>query len=245
AHCEIPLHYAGFEIAPNDLKAALLLTAEREFVGLNITIPHKRAAAMLCDELDGFAAAIGAVNCLRFDHGKLIGRNTDGPGFARAIAEEFGVELGGLRVLLLGAGGGAGRAIAHECARARCAKLVLANRDETKARDLAQQLAAEAIRWSDDAFASALAEVDLVVNATPLGMKDTDEPLIDATLLRRDLLVYDIIYEPVRTRLLDDAANAGARIGNGLSMLLHQGALSFEQWFDRAAPIDVMRAALA
>jgi shikimate dehydrogenase len=189
----------------------------------------------------------------------MSGLNTDGPGFSRAIREEFSVDLRDLRVLLLGAGGGAGRAVALQCASEHCERLVLVNRTFEKAKDLADELRPlfqkarvfgpvarlEAIDWNDAALRFQIANTDLVVNATALGLKHFDESVLPASLLAPHLLVYDTIYEPARTRLLAAAADAGARGADGLSMLLHQGALSFEHWFDREAPLGVMRAALA
>lgn len=257
--CGIEMQYARFQIAAEELERALHLFAENNFVGVNLTIPHKQAAFVLMDEVDDFAGAARAVNCVRFADGKLIGFNTDGPGFSRALRNEFSVDLRDLRVLLLGAGGGAGRAIAWQCAREGCERLVLVNRNHEKALELARELRPlfqearvlgrvaliEAAEWTDAALRFQIANTDLVINATPLGMKRSDAPVLASALLAPHLIVYDTIYEPPRTPLLDAAAVAGARGANGLSMLLHQGAAAFEFWFDRDAPIDVMRAALA
>ncbi|MFL6540869.1 MAG: shikimate dehydrogenase [Chthoniobacterales bacterium] len=258
-HCGIKMRYGRFQIAPNELQTALRLMAEGDFVGVNLTIPHKRAAVAMMDELDDSARRAAAVNCVRFRDGKMIGLNTDGPGFSRAIRNEFAVDLRDLRVLLLGAGGGAGRAIALQCAGEDCERLVLVNRTFEKAKELASELRPffqqarvlgpvarlEAVEWNDASLRFQIANTDLVVNATAVGLKQCDASVLSPSLLAPHLLVYDTIYEPARTRLLAAAANAGARCANGLSMLLHQGTLSFEHWFDREAPLDVMRAALA
>ena len=154
--------------------------------------------------------------------------------------------------------GGAGRAIAVQCARENCERLVLVNRKFEKARALAQELATyfrsdrlvgpaerlEAIPHQESALKEQLAKTDLVINATSIGMRRADPPLIPAGLLTPNLLVYDTVYASGKTRLIEDAEAAGARVANGLSMLLHQGALSFEIWFGRAAPLDIMREAL-
>ncbi|HEX8280855.1 MAG TPA: shikimate dehydrogenase, partial [Chthoniobacterales bacterium] len=252
----LEMQYARFLIAPDELERALRLAAERNFVGANLTIPHKHAAASLVDELDDFARAAGAVNCVRIEDGKLIAFNTDGPGFSRAIRSEFSVDLRDLRVLLLGAGGGAGRAIAVQCAREGCERLVLVNRTFDKAKGLAHELRGyfqearvlgpvariEAVEWNEAALRFQIGHTDLLVNATSLGMKRSDPAVLPAALLAPHLMVYDTIYQPPRTPLLSAAADAGARGANGLSMLLHQGALSFERWFERDAPLDAMRA---
>jgi len=228
------------------------------FIGANVTTPLKAAALATVDEADGYARRCGSVNTVVVQDDRLLGFNTDGPGLARAIREEFFVDLRDLRVVLLGAGGGAGRAIAVQCAMESCERLVLVNRTVEKARRLASELApffrsdrlvgpverVQAIGFDEAALREQLAHADLVINATSVGMRRTDAPLIPPALLTPNLMVYDTVYASGRTRLLEDASAAGARCANGLGMLLHQGALSFEIWFNRPAPLDVMRRAL-
>ena len=254
----IEARYAAFHIRADELEEALRFLRTHNFIGVNLTLPHKVAAAALVDELDPFAREVGAVNTIRLEGDKLIGFNTDGPGFARAIRHEFSVDVRDLRVLLLGAGGGVGHAIARQCAREGCERLVLVNRTLEKAKMLADTLRPsfsdarvlgpvarlEAVEWKDAALRFQIANVDLVVNATPLGMKRADPPVLAESLIAPHLLIYDTIYTPPRTQLLHSAAQAGARGANGLSMLLYQGALAFEIWFGRDAPIDAMRSAL-
>ncbi len=241
--CGLEMRYAAFHILPNELSEAFSLLPARGFVGINLTLPHKARAAELVHDLDPFAREVGAINTIRVEDGGLTGFNTDGAGFERAIREEFSEELRDLRVLLFGAGGGAGRAIAEQCARAGCQRLVLVNRDYAKAETLASKLGAEAIRW-EAASQSAMEKIDLLVNATPLGLNPSDPPIVSVTVLSPRMMVYDTIYNPARTPLLETASEAGGRGANGLSMLLHQGALSFAIWFNRDAPIEAMRAAL-
>ena len=205
----------------------------------------------------------GGVNTIVVESGKLLGFSTDGPGLVRAIRSDFGVDIRDLRVMILGAGGGAGRAIAVQCAVEGATRLVLVNRTFDRAQALAAELAPdfietrvtgplmrlEAIPWEEPALARQLPFVDLIVNATPFGMSTAAPELrrvspIPASLLRPNHLVYDTVYTATRTPLLMAAEESGARVANGLSMLLHQGALSFEIWFSRPAPIEVMRAAL-
>jgi shikimate dehydrogenase len=255
----IDSRYAAFHIREDELEEALRLLPACNFLGVNLTLPHKVAAARLVDELDAFAREVGAVNTVRVDGDKLIGFNTDGPGFARAIRQEFAVDLRDLRVLLLGAGGGVGHAIARQCAREGCERLVLVNRTFDKAKALAETLRPffteprvlgpvarlEAVEWKEAALRFQIANVDLVVNATSVGMERSDPPVLAESLIVPHLMVYDTIYAPPRTRVLQAAAEAGARGANGLSMLLHQGALAFELWSNRDAPIEIMRAALS
>jgi shikimate dehydrogenase len=251
-------HYARFQIRAEELRESLEFIRRLNFVGVNLTLPHKTDALALMDEIDETARKCGAINTVLREGEKLVGFNTDGPGFLHAIRSEFSVDLRDLRVLLLGAGGGAGRAIAVQCALENCERLVLVNRTLEKAQNLAKELAPyfagsrvlgpvarlQAIPWDETLLRFQLANTDLVINATPVGMKRSDPPLLSASLLAPHLMVYDTIYAPARTPLLAAAADAGALGANGLSMLLHQGALSFEIWFGRKAPLDVMRAAL-
>jgi shikimate dehydrogenase len=250
--------YAKFDCPPERLAEAVALARRAGFLGLNLTIPHKFEALELCTALDDTARQLGAVNTLLFEGETITGFNTDGPGLVRAIREAFAFDLRDLRVMILGAGGGAGSAAALQCALEKCPRLVLVNRTETKAQDIARRARillrsdrlegpedpVTVIPWDDRALREQLARTDLVLNATSLGMKRTDPRLIPAALLTPDLLVYDMVYRPSVTRLLEDARAAGARTANGLSMLLHQGALSLEIWLNRPAPLEAMRRAL-
>ncbi len=254
----IDLRYAAFQIAPNELAEALKLLRDLGFIGLNLTVPHKIAALSLVDEVEERARQIGAINTIVFRHGRSLGWNTDAPGFARAIREVFSVDLRDLRVLLLGAGGGAGRAVAWQCAWENSERLVLVNRTFEKAQALARDLAGhfsgprvlgpearlEATRAEASALRKQLSRIDLVINATTLGANQSDPLPLARELLAPHLMIYDLVYSETITPLLAAAEAAGARGANGLMMLLHQGALAFELWFDRPAPLAAMRAAL-
>jgi shikimate dehydrogenase len=255
----IDAQYVKIHVRPDEPPAAFRALPAAGFLGTNVTIPHKAAALATVDEADDYARASGAVNTVLVEGERLLGFNTDGPGFVRAIREEFLCDIRDLRVMILGAGGGAGRAIAVQCALERCERLVLVNRTVEKARALAAELAPHfrsdrllgpaerlaAIPHENAALAAELAHIDLVVNASSVGMKRSDPVLLPQSFLTPNLMVYDAIYAGGKTRLVEDAEQAGARAANGLSMLLHQGALSFEIWFNRPAPLEVMRAALA
>jgi len=256
--CGIAARYCRLHIRPDELGEALSLLPKANFIGTNLTIPHKAAAMELMDEVDEHARKIGVVNTVVVDNGRLIGFNTDGPGIVRAVRAEFGVDIRDLRVMLLGAGGGAGRAIAAQCALENCNRLVLVNRTFEKARQLVGELESffkgprvlgpaarlEAVPWDEKALAAQLANTDLIINATSCGMKRTDPPVLPGSILQPHLMVYDTIYTAHRTPLLAAAEEAGARAANGLAMLLYQGALSFEIWFNRDAPVEAMRAGL-
>jgi shikimate dehydrogenase len=253
----LEMRYARFDIEPSELREALDLIRDLEFIGVNLTVPHKIAALDLIDVADENVRRIGAVNTIKVESGKLRGFNTDGKGFARAIREEFSVDLRDLRILLLGAGGAA-RAIALECATEDCERLVIANRDAAKAAALAKELheffvgprvlgpvaRLQGIGYDEAGLRFQIANADLVVNATPLGLKRGDDPPLPTRLLAPHLMLYDTVYGSGPTALVSSAIEAGARAANGRSMLLHQGALAFEIWFDRSAPIEVMRKAL-
>lgn len=256
--CGIDARYCRLHIHPDELAEALHLLPKANFIGTNLTIPHKAAAMELMNEVDEHARKIGVINTVVVDNGRLLGFNTDGPGIVRAVRAEFGVDIRDLRVMLLGAGGGAGRAIAAQCALENCDRLVLVNRTFDKARQLVGELESffksprvlgpvprlEAVPWDESALAVQLANTDLVINATSCGMKRTDPSVLSASILRPHLMVYDTIYTAHRTPLLAAAEAAGARAANGLAMLLYQGALSFEIWFNRDAPVEAMRAGL-
>jgi len=257
--CEIDLQYARFHIRANELRSALLFLRRLDFVGINLTVPHKIAAFTQIDEADESATRSRAVNTIRLHDEKLIGSNTDGEGFLRAIRTEFSIDLRDLRVMIIGAGGGTGRAIAWQCALENCERLVLVNRTLEKANALVEQLRPffsgprvlgpaariEAVAWDESTMRVQLADIDLIVNATPLGMNPSDPSPVPARLLAPHHIVFDCVYGSSETALLRAAEEAGARGANGLSMLLYQGARSFSIWFDREAPIEAMRAALA
>jgi shikimate dehydrogenase len=256
--CEIDAQYARFHIRPNESRSALRFLRNLEFVGVNLTVPHKIAGLSQIDEADESASRAGAVNTIRLRDKKLVGSNTDGEGFLRAIRTEFSVDVRDLRVMIIGAGGGTGRAIAWQCALENCERLVLVNRTLEKANALADRLRLffmdprvlgpmarlEAIAGEESAIRMQLADTDLIVNATPLGMNSSDPAPIPARLLAPHHMVFDCVYGPSKTALLRAAEQAGARSANGISMLLHQGALSFSIWFNREPPIEAMRKTL-
>ena len=249
----IHARYTRIHVRPEELAEALQLVAQQDFIGVNLTIPHKPAAMALVDAVDGFAARLGAINTVRVEGGGafLRGFNTDAPGFARAVESELGARLGALRVLVLGAGGGAGRAIALQCAAAGCPRLLLVNRTPEKARSLADALRGgptqvETVPWEQAALRNALAEIDLVVNTSALGLKPGDASPLPANLIPPSVQLFDTVYRASGqpTPLEAAAQLAGARAIGGRALLLHQGALSFEYWFGGVAPLEQMRHAL-
>lgn len=257
-HCGIDAQYVRLHLLPSELADAMKQFQENDFLGVNVTIPHKTEIAKLVDHVDPLAERIGAVNTVVFENGETWGFNSDAPGFRQAIRDEFFVDLSDLRIMIVGAGGGAGRAVAIQCAMEHCERLVLVNRTVEKAQELAKELSQDlldervsgpfsrlqAIGFDQRDLEEQLAQVDLIVNATNLGMKRADPDVLPSSLLEPHHLIYDMVYKPQNTRLMENAKAAGARAANGLSMLLWQGAISFEYWFNQTAPVDVMRQGL-
>lgn len=245
----IEARYVRIDIEPGRVAEALSRMRELGFIGCNVTVPHKIEAMAACDEIDHAARQIGAVNTLRFGAGGVQGFNTDGPGFQRAVEEVFDSRLQDLRVMVVGAGGGAGRAIATQCALTGVPRLVLANRTLAKVDDLAARLQpllpVLAMALDDPNLGLQCADCDLIVNTSSLGLQPGDPSILPATYLNKRHLVYDTIYKPPLTPLLQAASQSGARIANGLSMLIHQGALAFSLWFPGENPLPEMRAAMA
>lgn len=248
----INARYIRLEVEPGNIPEAFARMRKLGFIGCNVTVPHKLDAMENCTEVHPDARALGAVNTVRFDEDASRGFNTDGPGFARAIEDDFGVSLGSLKVAIAGAGGGAGQAIATQCVLLGVAKLVLVNRTVAKLgplverlRDLGSDTEIIPLSFEQASLAEHCLDCDLIVNTSSVGLKAGDPSILAAACLKADHLVYDTIYQPPVTPLLALAQAKGCRTSNGLSMLLHQGALAFQHWFPQTDPLAVMRAALA
>jgi shikimate dehydrogenase len=236
--------YLAFEVNPNNLRAAIAGAKAMNFAGLNLTVPHKLLAVDMVDALDASAKKWGAVNTIRFGSDGSVGYNTDADAIVTALREDLKMELSGAKILLLGAGG-AGRTAALKLASENVAELFLVNRTGSKA----EEIAAEIKKLSPSVKVSVgypKAGVDLILNATSLGLKVDDASPLDEKQFsfKQARAVYDMIYRPVETKLLAAAKAAGCRTANGLGMLLHQGAKAFEIWTGQPAPLDVMRRAL-
>jgi shikimate dehydrogenase len=251
--CGIDAQYVRVQIPAGSVGRAFRLFADHGFIGINVTIPHKFEALEAVDVVEPLARQLGAVNTVAIRDGRLHGFNSDGPGFLRAVHEALGVNVRDLRVLILGAGGGAGRAVAVQCAIEKCQRLVLVNRTQKKSESLAADIQAtggtqnvSAVPWDKEALGKVLREVDLIVNGTSLGMKSEDEPLLPVGSLLPQHRVFDMVYRAggQLTSLGAAARAAGSAYADGSTLLLHQGAISFEYWFDRPAPIAEMRAGL-
>jgi len=255
--------YLACDVDPARLREAIMGATTMGFVGLNLTVPHKLLAVELVDELDRSAREWGAVNTVRFEGEsatgiwkpvrefaetpakvRSVGFNTDADAIIQSLGEDLGFMPKGKRVLVLGAGG-AGRVAALRLAAAGVAELFLENRTRSKASEVAGEVQK---RFPRVKTATGYPEgpVDLLLNATSLGLRSDDPLPVDHSKFRleRARAVYDMIYRPAETALLKEAKAAGCRIANGLGMLLYQGAGALELWTGQKPPITVMRDAL-
>lgn len=218
--------------------------------GVSVTIPHKVAIVPMLDEIDPTARRIGSVNTVVIDHGRLAGYNTDASGALRALGDA-GVVLEDQGVVLLGSGGAA-RAIAFGLAdRTKPRRLTILGIDEGERRALVRDLQAQTGlevaegRLDEQRVRGAVADAQVLVHCTPVGMHpQVEQSVVPKDALHRGLAVMDIVYNPLETRLLREAREAGCRTVRGLEMFLNQAAGQFELWTRRAAPTDVMRAVL-
>jgi len=256
--------YLAFEVHPDNLRDAIAGAKAMRFSGLNLTVPHKLLAMQIVDELDESSKTWGAVNTVRFEARDANGKwqplhhfsepvageirsqgfNTDSDGIARSLREDLGLKLAGLKVLLIGTGG-AGQVAALRLAVENVSELYLVDYMAAKAEAVAQEIRKRHPRVKV-ATGFPKGEMDLLLNATPIGLKAGDPSPLDEKqfALRQTRAVYDMIYKPAETKLLAAAKAAGCKTSNGLGMLLHQGAAAFEIWTGKPAPIDVMRRAL-
>jgi shikimate dehydrogenase len=239
--------YMALRVPSGALDGAIATGRVLKMAGMNVTHPHKIKILSLLDKLDKSAKLVGAVNTVKNDRGELIGYNTDGTGAVRALKSEAG-ELAGRRVLLLGAGGAA-RAIAFSLVK-EGAELNIANRTTSRAKELTAEIKRSLganvgiINLNRKELSETIKNTDIIINATTIGMHpNVNRTLLTAEMMHKGLIVNDIVYEPLQTRLLTEAKKAGARTVTGLGMLIHQAALSFEIWTGRRAPIKVMTAA--
>ena len=241
--------YLAFEVLPENLRAAIAGAKRMGFVGLNLTVPHKLLAVEMVDVLDDSAKIWGAVNTIRFapDGNGIIrthGFNTDADAITRSLREDLSVELRGAKVLLLGAGG-AGRVAALKLAADGVGELHLVNRTEAKAAAVADEIRTRS-PGVKVGVGYPCAAVDLVLNATSLGLRAEDSLpcAVEKFSLGQTRAVYDMVYRPAETALLHAAKAASCRTANGLGMLLYQGAKALEIWSGQPAPVEIMRCAL-
>ncbi len=239
--------YLALDVAPDKLMQVLPAMKAMGFGGANLTVPLKEIAFRGLEHLDESAKQAGAVNTVSFRDEAIVGYNTDGDGLLRALREAFGTGAGGLSVFVLGTGG-AGRAAALSCARDGAKAVTLFDLDRVRSERVAGEIrtAAKGITVSvlNEAPEAGARAADLIIQATPVGMKPGEAAPLKPDAFRKGQFVYDLIYMYPETLLLMAARKAGAKTANGLGMLLHQGAAAFEIWTGVKPPVKVMRKAL-
>lgn len=224
--------YERIDVAPDDFASFLASLVEQGFIGGNVTIPHKEMAFAAIGEQDEAAKAIGAINTIWAQDGRLLGSNTDAFGFSANLDDKAPQWRNGTRGCVLGAGGAA-RAIVYALIQAGFEEIIVINRNLDRARYLSEAFGPKLrpLGWS--AVDSALDGVDLLINTTSLGMGGMEFPVLPLGRLSADAIVTDIVYTPLRTPLLSQAERAGLKTVDGLGMLLHQAVPGFEKWFGK------------
>ncbi|MBY9013220.1 MAG: shikimate dehydrogenase [Candidatus Lokiarchaeota archaeon] len=246
-HLNLDFIFLAFKVRPAELEMAIQGMRSLGIHGLNVTMPHKNKVINYLDEIDSTVESLNSANTIVNKKGRLLGFSTDGIGAVKAL-QENGVDLSSSKVVLLGAGG-AGRAIAFSIAD-KVKDLIVLNRDIKKVKNLELDLKLKFDKnihyetLSQDSIQKNLRSSDLLINATNVGMGPNSKlSIVDPKLLKSDLTVMDIVYNPLETKLLSDAKIVGAKTINGLEMLIYQGAASFELWTGRKAPIEIMKLA--
>ena len=246
----IDAEYVLRELQPHEVEGAVAEARGPGWLGLGVTAPYKRVVAALCDEVEDDAATIGAVNnVVRSEGGRLVGINTDAPGFRAGVELAAGRSLDGADVVVAGSGGAA-HAVVYACLAAGAATVTIGNRTADTALALAERfhgigrghLAASG--FDDPSFGAALEGADVAVNATTVGMLDPGMT-IDVAALPERATVFDLVYVPAETPLVRAARDRGLRAANGSEMLIAQAALAFERWTGVGGMAGVMRAAVA
>jgi shikimate dehydrogenase len=245
----IDARYELLELEPEAVEVAVTAARGPEFLGLGVTAPYKKVVTNLVDEVESDAARIGAVNnVVRTDDGRLVGINTDAPGFQAGVERAMGRPLTGAAVVVAGAGGAA-HAVVFACLAAGAERVTIGNRTAPAAEELAARMSGvgdgsvSGTGLDDPAFGSAIASADLAVNATTVGMLDPGMTLA-VDLVRPDATVFDLVYVPAETPLVAAARARGLRAANGSEMLIAQAAAAFERWTGVGGMADVMRTAV-
>ncbi|MDO8490521.1 MAG: shikimate dehydrogenase [Dehalococcoidia bacterium] len=247
-HLGLDVRYCAWELPPGEVAGMVQRLRQPEYLGANVTVPYKETLISMVDALADSARLIGAVNTVVNRAGKLEGHNTDAGGFLHALREDGAFEPEGKVALVLGAGGAA-RAICFALAEAGAAAVYITNRTPERAQTLVAVLGKQSatriatLPWSGADLAKRVKECHLIVNCTTMGMRHSyaeGQSPLPAGLIPKGALVFDVIYNPIETPFLKEAAEAGARTLGGLSMLIYQGAASFELWTGQKAPVSVM-----
>lgn len=243
--------YVAFDIDPESIEEAARAIRVMGIRGINITIPHKQTIIPYLDEVSPDAKLTGAVNTVKNENGRLLGYNTDVGGFLRAIREDLDFSPEGNTLFLIGAGGAARAVLSAFCMNGG-AVVYITDIIKDKALELANQFKAnfqnitiETVELDNqNLIEQKLNEADILVNASPAGMDSVGSLDIPLTSLNKNAVVYDLVYKPPDTNLLKEAKQLGHKASGGLSMLLYQGAESFEIWTGENAPVEIMKKAL-
>ncbi len=241
--------YLAFDVPPNDLLYTLKAMRIMGFGGVNLTVPLKEVGFRDIDDLDNSARKLGAVNTVEFTDAGLRGHNTDGAGFLKAIEKEFGLRMDGLSVFILGAGG-AGRAVAITAASRGAYSVAISDVDPEKCARLKREMKifpkckTTIAPSSANELTNAVSGADLVIQATPVGMKEGDRSPLPPEAFSREQKAFDLVYMYPETDFMKTARSAGASAANGLSMLMFQGAVAFRIWTGKEPPAEAMMKAL-
>jgi shikimate dehydrogenase len=228
----IAARYHAFHVEPKHLKDAISGVKALGISGLNVTIPHKTAVIPLLDDVDTAARRIGAVNTIVNENGRLIGYNTDGPGYVRALEEEVNIDIKEKRILMIGAGGAA-RGIYFSLVDRGVKQIDICNRTVSKAKQLIDECdaAVSSTAYSLNEAEERLGDYDILINTTSVGMyPHMEEMPISLANMKEGTVVSDIIYNPLETKWLKEARKRNAIVQNGVGMFVYQGALAFEKW---------------
>lgn len=231
--------YVPFLVHPEYLESAVKAIRALGLSGVNVTVPHKEKVLLFLDEIHEEASFIGAVNTIVNSDGKLTGYNTDGRGFIQSLLES-GISIEAKNIVIIGAGG-ASRAISYYLSQ-KTQTLSLYDIDKEKLEKLVQDLKKIRNNVSRLDDISNIERFQIIINATPLGLKEKDPLPFNVSLLKKEQTVCDLIYK--QTRLLEEASKKGCVTLNGLGMLLWQGVFAFELWTGKKPPVEVMRDAL-
>ncbi len=239
--------YQAWPTSPEELASEVAKLRGKQYLGANVTIPHKVEVIQQLDSIDKMAKDIGAVNTIVNENRTLVGYNTDAYGFIKSLKEGSGIDPSRKRALLLGAGGAA-RAAAYALAQEGVARITIANRTLNRAVSLGDEIRlilSDVLAISTDGsdLLKAASSADIIVNSTSIGMRCSEaegQSLLHSEEIPAWAVVYDMVYNPSETPLMSEARQAGAMVVGGISMLIHQGAAAFLKWTGKDAPIDIM-----
>jgi len=247
----IDAEYRAFEVLPDGLEKFFKGLFENGVKGLNVTVPHKEKCMQFLDSIDPLAVSIGAVNTVAVKGKKLSGYNTDSLGFIEALEKDLGFKASDKRAFVLGSGG-ASKAVCFSLAENGAKEIIITDLFIDKVQLLKDNLKkfypecnVKVIGPKELYTEKDLGNSDILINATPVGLKEEDPVLFKEGSLKKGILVYDLVYNPEKTKLVKMAQEKGIKASGGLGMLLYQGAKSFELWTGKPAPVEIMRKALS